>query len=84
MDEDKAHEYLSDITAEGGSNCCGASMYEWGDNLICKECKEWCEVEKEDEPQDIAFSTEQLKEIASIEKQCADAGCDGPDHNEHK
>lgn len=31
------------------SNCCGAAMYEMGDNYMCTDCKEWCEVVDEEE-----------------------------------
>mgnify|MGYP001612242841 CR=1 FL=1 len=50
MDEDKAREYVSDVMAsdENGSNCCGASMYQFGDDYICTDCKEHCEPAEEE------------------------------------
>ena len=59
------------IETEKSSNCCGASMYELGDNYICTDCKEYCEaVSDEEEPTDLegrldrAFSADQEKIIA--------------------
>lgn len=80
MDSDKARELLNDITGEGGSNCCGRAVYELGDAYICSDCKEWCDIEKDEEPKDRAFSYEQLAFIAAREKECKDAGCDDDGH----
>jgi uncharacterized protein YecT (DUF1311 family) len=63
------------IETEKSSNCCGSSMYELGDNYICTDCKEHCEAVS-DEPEDRAFSNEQLAFIAAQEKKCHDAGCE--------
>lgn len=67
------------IETEKSSNCCGASMYELGDNYICTDCKEYCEAVGE-ESQDRAFSHKELAQIAAHEKTCADAGCEGTEH----
>lgn len=72
MDNEKMRELLSDVTGEGSSNCCGAAVYELGDTYICKDCKEHCEIEK-DEEADRAFSWEQL---ATIERIKADTEAD--------
>lgn len=50
MDDEKVRELVADITVSGdyGSNCCGASMYELGNTLICTDCKEYCEPAKEE------------------------------------
>lgn len=69
-----------DAEAEGGSNCCGAKAYEMGDNYICSDCHEWCEIEKDEEPKDRAFSHEQLTFIAAQEKKCTESGCDDNGH----
>ncbi len=37
------------IETEQSSNCCGASMYELGDNYICMRCKDHCEAVVGDE-----------------------------------
>jgi len=65
----------------GMSNCCGAAMYI--DLGICSDCKEHCEAIDDECPlkgrmgqcregqcihEDRAFSHDQLKEIAAIEK----------------
>lgn len=44
MDEDKMQELLMDVTSEDSSNCCGAAMYELGEDFICKGCGEHCGV----------------------------------------
>lgn len=80
MDTEKMHELLDDVTGEGASNCCGAAVYELGDNFICQDCKEWCDLDKEEEVPDRVFSNVQLTEIAALEKQCAEAGCDDNGH----
>lgn len=44
MDEEKAREYVSDVTeTELMSNCCSANMYELGEAYICTDCKEYCD-----------------------------------------
>ena len=50
MDQEKAREYVSDVTVSGesGSDCCGANMYQLGDSYICTDCKEYCEPAKEE------------------------------------
>lgn len=50
MDSDKMRELLDDVSGEGSSNCCGAAVYELGESYICKDCKEHCDVEKDEEP----------------------------------
>ena len=55
-------------------------MYELGDNYICTDCKEHCEAVEDEKSDDRAFSREQLAQIAHMEKQCADAGCDDNGH----
>lgn len=47
--EDKSQEHLSDVTGEGYSSCCGAGVYEFGDSYMCMDCKEWCDMETEEE-----------------------------------
>lgn len=78
MDAEKARELVSDVTVSGdfGSNCCGSSMYELGDNYICTNCKEYCEAVSDEKSDDRIFSNEQLAHIAAQEKKCADAGCE--------
>ena len=77
------------IETEKSSNCCGAAMYEFGDNYICCDCKEHCEAVEDEEPTDLEgrldaafkkadrqFSPEQLATIAQKEKECKEAGCE--------
>lgn len=68
------------IETEKSSNCCGASMYELGDNYICTDCKEHCEAVSDEEETDRAFSTEQLDFIRKSEAECAKHGCDDNGH----
>ncbi len=53
------------IETEKMSNCCGAAMYEMGDNYLCRDCKEWCEAvePEEDGTTDREFSAEQQRMI---------------------
>ena len=44
IDNDKISEYLSDITMDGYSDCCGAKVYEPD---ICSACKEHCDICKD-------------------------------------
>ena len=64
------------IETEKGSNCCGASMYELGDNYICTDCKEYCEAVSDEDISDKVFSHEQLAFIAAAEEKCHKAGCE--------
>lgn len=50
MDSDKMSELLDDVSGEGSSSCCGSAVYELGESYICKDCKEYCDVEKDEEP----------------------------------
>lgn len=54
MSHDKDYEHVMDVTATDDlmSNCCGAAMYEFGENFICKECKEWCDAVSSDDDTD--------------------------------
>lgn len=51
------------IETEKSSNCCGASMYELGDNYICTDCKEYCDAvePEEDGTTDQEFPTPPTK-----------------------
>lgn len=37
------------IETEKMSNCCGSSMYELGDNYLCRDCGDHCEAVSEEE-----------------------------------
>lgn len=94
MDTEKAREYVSDITiTDESSSCCGAQMYEFGDSYMCCECREYCDAVSDDEDKaysfaelsemrksERVFSNDQLAQIERFERQCRDAGCEGPDH----
>lgn len=57
---------LHDLIETGKeSNCCGAAMYEFGENYMCRDCKEWCEAvePEEDGTSDRVFSAEQQRMI---------------------
>lgn len=42
---DKNEEIINDMKSSGVSNCCGASVI----NGVCLDCKEFCDVEYEEE-----------------------------------
>ena len=55
---------LEDLREEGGSNCCGATVY----NGMCAECKEHCEAVPDEEDK---FDVEEPAEDTSPEAQIA-------------
>ena len=50
MDEDKIREFINDAVGEGMSSCCGANVWSpSGEWAICTDCKEYCDVIKDEE-----------------------------------